>query len=299
MKLTGLRYEFNDVVVERVAAAYKSASVDQIRLAFEGFLGYVDLCKSYPDKEIPMFSKSVDEVWHNMILDTKGYQSFCENYVGYFLHHVPNSSKGVYNNKKEQESLRSLWLLACKHSGKDPYSFSETPALFDADEELHSHSNVNLLDLRLSVRMDLEKVRRSGNRTLKAKISSWFAPKKSYPINESDITYDNLLNNYILMATIEDSSPKVEPKSTQDSTPSTTLNYDYSTGDYSSKPTTSQDHYVSPSYTSPSDSSHSSRNSCSSSSHSDHSSSSHSSCSSSSSSCSSSSSSCSSSSCSS
>lgn len=33
---------------------------------------------------------SVDDLWHTFILFTKEYKSFCETYVGRFLHHYPD-----------------------------------------------------------------------------------------------------------------------------------------------------------------------------------------------------------------
>lgn len=41
-------------------------------------------------KNVPMFSKRVDEVWHTMLMFTKSYQSFTESFAGQFIHHQPN-----------------------------------------------------------------------------------------------------------------------------------------------------------------------------------------------------------------
>ncbi|MGM7722976.1 hypothetical protein [Metabacillus sp. Hm71] len=43
-------------------------------------------------KKAPMFSEDVDEIWHEMILFTKEYQSFSEQFLGEMLHHIPNTN---------------------------------------------------------------------------------------------------------------------------------------------------------------------------------------------------------------
>jgi hypothetical protein len=43
-------------------------------------------------KEAPMFSDAVDEVWHEMLMFTREYQSFSRHYLGKDLHHEPNTS---------------------------------------------------------------------------------------------------------------------------------------------------------------------------------------------------------------
>ncbi|MCM3575205.1 hypothetical protein M3172_18570 [Mesobacillus subterraneus] len=37
-----------------------------------------------------MFSSEVDEVWHEMLMFTKQYESFSQKYLGRMLHHTPN-----------------------------------------------------------------------------------------------------------------------------------------------------------------------------------------------------------------
>lgn len=49
-------------------------------------------------KSIPMTSNIVDELWHCMLLDTKYYHKFCENYLGFYVHHTPN----VMNDMKKR-----------------------------------------------------------------------------------------------------------------------------------------------------------------------------------------------------
>jgi len=43
-------------------------------------------------KKAPMFSKDVDEIWHEMILFTKEYHKFSDEFLGEMLHHIPNTN---------------------------------------------------------------------------------------------------------------------------------------------------------------------------------------------------------------
>ncbi|MDQ0428925.1 hypothetical protein QOZ98_001752 [Planomicrobium stackebrandtii] len=41
-------------------------------------------------KKVPMFSKAVDEVWHQQLMFTNEYRDFTEKFAGRFIHHAPN-----------------------------------------------------------------------------------------------------------------------------------------------------------------------------------------------------------------
>lgn len=41
-------------------------------------------------KNVPMFSKDVDEVWHQLLMFTREYKAFTEGFAGQFIHHAPN-----------------------------------------------------------------------------------------------------------------------------------------------------------------------------------------------------------------
>jgi hypothetical protein len=40
-------------------------------------------------RNVPMFSKEVERVWHEMLMFTKDYTQFTESFAGQYLHHVP------------------------------------------------------------------------------------------------------------------------------------------------------------------------------------------------------------------
>lgn len=41
-------------------------------------------------KGVPMFSPEVDDIWHEMLLFTREYESFCEQWYGRVIHHAPH-----------------------------------------------------------------------------------------------------------------------------------------------------------------------------------------------------------------
>lgn len=45
-------------------------------------------------KEFVVPSKRADEIWHQHILDTQSYSSFCEESIGQYLHHNPHLDEG-------------------------------------------------------------------------------------------------------------------------------------------------------------------------------------------------------------
>jgi hypothetical protein len=51
---------------------------------------YMVLTTLHPSVEIPMFSRRVDEVWHQFVLFTNSYSAFCTRFFGRFVHHAPN-----------------------------------------------------------------------------------------------------------------------------------------------------------------------------------------------------------------
>ena len=67
---------------------------------------------------VPMFSRAVDEVWHEMLMYTRDYQAFSEKYMGRMLHHTPNSEESV------PDSGARAWfdLIYVELFGWNPYS---------------------------------------------------------------------------------------------------------------------------------------------------------------------------------
>lgn len=53
---------------------------------------YIVLDRMYPDQKFEMYSRRIDEVWHQFILFTTQYLTFCQSCFGHFLHHFPSNA---------------------------------------------------------------------------------------------------------------------------------------------------------------------------------------------------------------
>jgi hypothetical protein len=61
---------------------------EEFRAAFLEFKKFVVL-NLFSSGPVAMSSPEVDEVWHQFILFTRQYVSFCERFLGHYLHHEP------------------------------------------------------------------------------------------------------------------------------------------------------------------------------------------------------------------
>jgi hypothetical protein len=61
-------------------------------------------------KTVPMFSKEVYIIWHEMLMFTREYEDFCNRYIGEMIHHVPSIGK----DRMEDEVKRAEfdWLYS-------------------------------------------------------------------------------------------------------------------------------------------------------------------------------------------
>ncbi|HYD04029.1 MAG TPA: hypothetical protein VEC16_07070 [Alphaproteobacteria bacterium] len=65
------------------------SSKNEYKEAFTELKKFFALTKLY-GKGLAMTSPKVDEVWHQFILFTREYHSFCDEFIGRYLHHEPN-----------------------------------------------------------------------------------------------------------------------------------------------------------------------------------------------------------------
>ncbi|WP_409345649.1 hypothetical protein [Paenibacillus sp. MBLB4367] len=43
-------------------------------------------------RNVPMFSAAVDDIWHDMLMFTREYQRFCDEWIGTTIHHAPHTN---------------------------------------------------------------------------------------------------------------------------------------------------------------------------------------------------------------
>jgi len=113
-------------------------AVDRVLL---GLKEYFLLCLDGRDMVLGMPSKAVDAAWHEFILYTRDYTTFCQRVYGGYLHHMPNDEPSTGDDflsgaGRAWMDIGRTWILSCMRSGQDPRKPTEIPLLFSIDTEL-------------------------------------------------------------------------------------------------------------------------------------------------------------------
>ena len=80
---------------------------------------------------VSMPSRVADDLWHEFILYTREYQSFCRRAFGSFMHHTPATV--LSENRKSNAGLRRVWWYCCKYENIDAGNPTRLPLLFALD----------------------------------------------------------------------------------------------------------------------------------------------------------------------
>lgn len=95
------------------------------------FLGYLQGGCRF----VSMPSQVTDDLWHEFILYTRHYESFCKKAFGRFLHHTP--AVVLSHNKQNNSGLKRIWKLSCREENIDPRKPGRLPLLFAIDKKLN------------------------------------------------------------------------------------------------------------------------------------------------------------------
>ena len=127
-------YEFPPGVRQKVHERYPHLTEVQLDLVFDALREYFHLCRKAGKQLLSMPSQVVDVAWHEFILFTRNYQSFCRSALGRFLHHTP--AEAMATPTIASEGIRRTWRLACLRGGIDPKAATAVPLLFSIDGRL-------------------------------------------------------------------------------------------------------------------------------------------------------------------
>ena len=119
------RLEKHHAGMERKNSALVSRGLRQF------FIAYLMSGKRF----VSMPSQIADDLWHEFILYTREYDSFCRQAFGTFLHHTPAVVLGA--GRQNNEGLRRVWWYCCKYENISPYRPSRLPLLFALDAKLN------------------------------------------------------------------------------------------------------------------------------------------------------------------
>jgi hypothetical protein len=129
-------YEWPARLLNQLEKKYPQFTRKETSLISKGlrqfFLAYLSCGK----QDVSMPSEVVDDLWHEFILYTQAYNSFCQQAFGQFLHHTP----AVMLSSERRESnagLRRIWWYSCKEENIDPRNPTRLPLLFALDAKLN------------------------------------------------------------------------------------------------------------------------------------------------------------------
>jgi hypothetical protein len=105
-------------------------------------------------KFVSMPSQVADDLWHEFILYTKNYESFCRKAFGGFLHHTPAVVLG--SDRVANAGLRRCWWYVCREENINPHRPTRLPLLFAIDAKLNIEDGFRYVP-------DCQSVRRESN----------------------------------------------------------------------------------------------------------------------------------------
>ena len=104
-------------------------------------------------KFVSMPSQVADDLWHEFILYTRHYDSFCQHAFGSFMHHTPAVALGT--DKQNNTGLRRTWWYCCLEENINPKKATRLPLLFSLDNKLNIRNGFSYV-------LDCNGVKRQG-----------------------------------------------------------------------------------------------------------------------------------------
>lgn len=86
-------------------------------------------------KFVSMPSQVADDMWHEFILYTRAYETFCRKAFGSMLHHTPAVVLSTGN--QGNAGIRRTWQFTCQEENINPLAPSRLPLLFALDSKLN------------------------------------------------------------------------------------------------------------------------------------------------------------------
>ena len=127
-------YAFPPGIRDKVHKKYPHLTPSQLDLVFDALRDYFHLHRTSGRQMLAMPSQVVDVAWHEFIVFTRHYQTFCERTIGRFLHHTP--AEAMRSPTVATEGIKRTWRAACKRDDIDPRKAPRLPLLFAIDARL-------------------------------------------------------------------------------------------------------------------------------------------------------------------
>lgn len=124
-------YMFPPGLLDKLLAVRPDLSIKDRQLVARALRQFFLVYHKSGYQHISMPSQVVDDLWHEFILYTKNYQSFCQRAFGRYLHHTPTAVLG--QSQSNNDGLRRTWRFACLEENINPMRATRLPLLFALD----------------------------------------------------------------------------------------------------------------------------------------------------------------------
>lgn len=127
-------YRFHPAIRRKLQDRHPQLAEADVDLVFRGLRDYFRICNRAGRRMVSMPSQVVDDAWHEFILFTRAYQTYCQKALGRFLHHVP--AEAMHTPTLAQEGIKRAWRIACHLENINPRHPARLPLLFEIDSRL-------------------------------------------------------------------------------------------------------------------------------------------------------------------
>lgn len=128
-------FTFQPGIARKLKQTYPQLTDAQVTMVMQGLREFFAVALMAKGRMVSMPSKAVDTAWHEFILFTRGYQVFCRDVLGRFLHHTP--AEAMRTPTMAQEGIKRVWRLSCQRAHIDPRAPRRLPLLFAIDAMLN------------------------------------------------------------------------------------------------------------------------------------------------------------------
>jgi len=124
---------FPSFLGNKLRAQYPQLGVRDVELVLHGLRQFFMAHLRSKRRFVAMPSVVVDAAWHEFILHTRGYESWCKAAFGGLMHHTPAEVLG--RDPQRNDGLRRSWFWSCKEESIDPRKPTRLPLLFALDKK--------------------------------------------------------------------------------------------------------------------------------------------------------------------
>jgi hypothetical protein len=134
-------YEFPEVIKNKINEIYPHLSSSELQQVMRGLRDYFYLIHMSNKESVAMPSQVVDVAWHEFILFTREYTSFCSKAFGRFIHHTP--AEAMKSQIEAQIGIKRAWELSCSRERINHFSPNRLSLIFALDSRLNIQDGFN------------------------------------------------------------------------------------------------------------------------------------------------------------